>query len=142
MTSEGAACERVSLAHAAAAIWSRLRIPHKQLLQEQRPGILEADKQERKALSGCIWRLPQVPQPAALFHNDCHHVAAQLLSLPYLFAPALAQLAPSAPSHFIDSALRLRAAGTAVLDAQVRILQWPLCLGPARIRPLLPARQC
>ena len=61
----------------------------------------------------------QVPQPAALFHNDCQHVAAQLLSLPYLFAPRLGQLAPSAPLQFIDAALRLRAAGTAVLEAQV-----------------------
>ncbi|EIE23685.1 hypothetical protein COCSUDRAFT_63210 [Coccomyxa subellipsoidea C-169] len=78
---------------------------------------LAAAVQDAAELAGAL--PPSVPQPAALFHNDCHHVAAQLLSLPYLFAPALAQLAPSAPSHFIDSALRLRAAGTAVLDAQV-----------------------
>lgn len=68
--------------------------------------------------SGCE-SLLQVPQPAALFFNDCQHVAAQLLSLPYAYAPSLAQLAPSAPTHFIDAALRLRAAGSAVLDAQV-----------------------
>jgi hypothetical protein len=61
----------------------------------------------------------QVPQPAALFHNDCQHLARELLTLPYQYAPALTQLAPSASAHCIEAAQRLRAAGAAVLDAQV-----------------------
>lgn len=61
----------------------------------------------------------QVPQPAALFHNDCQHIARELLTLPYQYAPALTQLAPSAALQCIEAAQRLRAAGAAVLDAQV-----------------------
>ena len=64
--------------------------------------------------------LYQVPQLAALFHNDCAHIAAQLLGLPYCYAPGLARLAPSAAPQLVSAAQRLRAAGAQVLDAQVR----------------------
>ena len=42
-----------------------------------------------------------------------------MLSVPYTYAPALAQLAPSAPAQLIDAAQRLKEAGRAVLSAQV-----------------------
>lgn len=61
----------------------------------------------------------QLPQPAALFHNDCQHIGNQMLSLPYTHAPKLAQLAPSAPAQLVDAAQRLKEAGSAVLSAQV-----------------------
>lgn len=63
----------------------------------------------------------QVPQLAALFRNDCAHIAAALLGAPYCHEPNLARLAPSAPAAFLDAARRLRRAGTDVLDAQVRM---------------------
>ena len=61
----------------------------------------------------------QLPHPAALYHNDCQHIGDQMLSLPYTYAPKLAQLAPSAPAQLIDAAQRLKEAGNAVLNAQV-----------------------
>jgi len=62
----------------------------------------------------------QVPQQAALFHNDCAFLAERLLAAPYLYGPGLASAAPSAPAQFVDAAQRLRAAGAAVLREQVR----------------------
>ena len=59
------------------------------------------------------------PQPAALFANDCAHVAAALLALPHAFAPRLTCLAPSAPLRLVGAARRLRRAGADVLNAQV-----------------------
>jgi hypothetical protein len=73
----------------------------------------------------CRLKNVQVPQPAALFHNDCQHLARELLTLPYQYSPLLQQLAPSAAAHFIKAAQRLRAAGAAVLDAQVGALLLP-----------------
>lgn len=64
----------------------------------------------------------QLPQPSALYHNDCQHLGNQLLSLPYTYAPKLAQLAPSAPAQLVDAAQRLKQAGANILAAQVRIL--------------------
>ena len=61
----------------------------------------------------------QVPQQAALFHNDCAFLAERLLAAPYLYAPGLAAAAPSAPAQFVGAAQRLRAAGAAVLQEQV-----------------------
>jgi len=83
----------------------------------------------------------QLPQPAALYHNDCQHIGNQMLSLPYIYAPKLAQLAPSAPAQLIDAAQRLKEAGSAVLAAQVcyitfhdNLLSECLCLTFATIR--------
>ena len=78
---------------------------------------------EPSDLSGCGCQFcltaAQLPQPAALYHNDCQHIGNQMLSLPYTYAPQLAQLAPSAPAQLVDAAQRLKEAGSAVLSAQV-----------------------
>ena len=66
-----------------------------------------------------VARAVQLPQPAALYHNDCQHIGNQVLSLPYTYAPKLAQLAPSAPAQLVDAAQRLKQAGSEVLSAQV-----------------------
>ncbi|KAK9905917.1 hypothetical protein WJX75_008898 [Coccomyxa subellipsoidea] len=118
---------RYRITHRAEALVGLMREALEEAVRSGSPAVaqsLAAAVQDVAELAGALppsvrARELQVPQPAALFHNDCQHVAMQLLSLPYLFAPALAQLAPSAPSHFIDAALRLRTAGAAVLDAQV-----------------------
>ncbi|CAL8471952.1 g11494 [Coccomyxa elongata] len=117
---------RYRITHRAEALVAVMRGALEEAVRSGSPAVaqsLAAAVQDVAELAGALLpsvraRKLQVPQPAALFHNDCQHVAAQLLSLPYLFAPRLAQLAPSAPSQFIDAALRLRAAGTAVLEAQ------------------------
>lgn len=80
-----------------------------------------------------------MPQPAALFANDCAHVAEALLAAPYTYAPRLGQLAPSAPALFAGAALRLRAAGAAVLDAQVG---GPAPHLPDRCRPGCTGSSC
>jgi hypothetical protein len=67
-----------------------------------------------------VLRRAQVPQQAALFHNDCAFLAERLLAAGYVYAPGLAAAAPSAPAQFVDAAQRLRAAGAAVLREQAR----------------------
>lgn len=61
----------------------------------------------------------QVPQLAALYHNDCCHVADQLLVLPYCYDPQLVHLAGQ-HVHFIAAARAVRAAGDACFDQLVR----------------------
>ena len=79
----------------------------------------------------------QLPQPAALYHNDCQHIGNQMLSLPYTYAPKLAQLAPSAPAQLVDAAQRLKQAGSEVLSAQVC---YDSSLDPSL--PLAPPASC
>ena len=63
--------------------------------------------------------LPQVPQLAALYHNDCLHVASELLSLRVAFdVPLRACGGGSMAPSFIEEALRLRENAAAFLQDQ------------------------
>lgn len=74
-----------------------------------------------------------MPQLAALFHNDCSHVAGVLLSLPYCLAPGLQQLAGGNVT-FAQAAMQLRDSGKGLLkDAlvrqqQARVLRADVCV--------------
>eukprot|EP00891_Asterochloris_glomerata_P009601 jgi/Astpho2/9601/fgenesh1_pg.00146_%23_40_t len=60
----------------------------------------------------------QIPQLALLYHNNCQHVAHEVLLLPYAFSPHLDNVGGH-PVDFLDAARRLRQAGRESLDAQV-----------------------
>lgn len=61
----------------------------------------------------------QIPQLAALHHNDCWHLASQLLMLPHRHAPYLEQLVGD-NAGLMAAALNLRQQGSACLAQQVR----------------------
>ena len=50
--------------------------------------------------TACVLRV-QVPQLAALYHNDCLHVANELLTLPVVFAGPLKAVTGGIPPDFI-----------------------------------------
>ena len=61
----------------------------------------------------------QVPQLAALYHNDCLHVANELLALRVAFhAPLQACAGGSIATDFVAEALRLRENAGAFLQDQ------------------------
>ena len=64
---------------------------------------------------GCHW---QVPQLAALHHNDCWHLASQLLLLTQQHAPQLGQLVGD-DAGFQKAALQLQQDGSTCLAQQV-----------------------
>ncbi len=71
---------------------------------------------------------PQVPQMAAIFHNDCWHLASQLLVLPHCYSPRFEQLIGE-DTAFVAAALQLRQEGSACLARQVTVaLPSSLCL--------------
>ena len=61
---------------------------------------------------------PQVPQLAALHHNDCRHLASQLLLLPHHHGPQLGQLVGD-DAGFQEAALQLQQHGSTCLAQQV-----------------------
>ncbi len=71
----------------------------------------------------------QIPQLALLYHNNCQHVAHEVLLLPYAFSPHLDNVGGH-PVDFLDAARRLRQAGRESLDAQVGMNVEPcMCSG-------------
>ena len=63
--------------------------------------------------------LVQVPLIAALYHNDCHFLAQQLLLLPHCYISTQQELEVSL--NMQDAAAQLRQAGSICLSNLVRI---------------------
>lgn len=81
----------------------------------------------------------QIPQLAALHHNDCWHLASQLFMLPQRHAPQLEQLVGE-NAGLVDAALHLRQQGSACLAQQVRTVAGASCFS-ARVG-ICPACMC
>ncbi|KAK9827820.1 hypothetical protein WJX74_003826 [Apatococcus lobatus] len=64
----------------------------------------------------------QIPQLATLHHNDCWHLASQLLMLPHSNAPELERLVGD-DAGFLHAALQLRQEGSTCLAQQIAAQQ-------------------